>query len=236
MARSRKKTSRNLKLGLLLFLSMLMAVNVIGQVLSKIPTSGKTIKDFIPKGYDTLAVAKGDLNKDKRDDLVLVLRPDWELSEIEITEDSARMEPRLLIVLLNSGEGFKVAGKSQGAVLCESCGGVFGDPFSGIEINNGVLLIHHYGGSSWRWSSTHKFRYQQTEFVLIGETKSSYSNVEHCDELGDFLGTNYKDINFVTGDYEEKKIASDKCKLLVNKKGKMVKMPLQKLNTFNLEN
>ena len=47
-------------------------------------------------------------------------------------------------------------------------GGMMGDPFGEIEINNGILLISHNGGSSWKWGHTDKYRYQNGEFYLVG--------------------------------------------------------------------
>src|SRR5688572_8259476 len=43
-------------------------------VLSKIPASGASYSAFVPAGYDTLAVTRGDLNNDKLEDLALVLK------------------------------------------------------------------------------------------------------------------------------------------------------------------
>ena len=86
-------------------------------------------------------------------------------------------------------------------------------------IDKNILIVSHYGGSAWRWSITDKFRFQDNDWYLIGETKNSYWVVERCDKLNGFAGTDYEDVNFVTGDFEIKKISQD-CKLLENKKGK----------------
>lgn len=47
-----------------------------------------------------------------------------------------------------------------------------GDPYAGIEMNNGILIIYEEGGSSWKWSRTDKYRYQDGEFYLIGYTEN----------------------------------------------------------------
>ena len=125
--------------------------------------------------------------------------------------------------------------KSEKAILCKDCGGIFGDPFAGIEINKNVLSINHYGGSNWRWGYTHRFRYQENDFFLIGQTSNSYWSVENCDKLNDFAGTKYEDINFITGQYEKKEISED-CKLLENKKGKRKIEQLISLSNFEIDN
>ncbi len=49
-------------------------------------------------------------------------------------------------------------------------GDMMGDPFEGIAIESGILKIHHFGGSSWKWRETHKYRFQNGDFFLIGRT------------------------------------------------------------------
>lgn len=190
---------------------------------------------FIPKDYDTLQVAKGDLNRDGIADVVLAVYPIWEKNK-DITKeiDIDSLPQRLLIVLFNTKKGYIQAALSQKAILCIECGGIFGDPFAGIEITKNVLFIQHYGGSAWRWSYTHKFRYQNKKFYLIGQTINSYWNVKNCDKLNDFAGTEYEDINFITGQYERKKI-SENCELLENKKGKRNTKSLISLSGFDID-
>jgi len=165
-------------------------------------------RSFIPNDYDTLddGVARGDLNKDGIEDIAMVLGPNWEKNEDwrERGPDS-NAAPRLLIILFGKNSGFVQVTKSEKAILCKDCGGIFGDPFAGIEINKNVLSINHYGGSNWRWGYTHKFRFQDKDFFLIGQTKYSFLAVENCEKLNDFAGTKYEDINFITASMKRRK-------------------------------
>jgi hypothetical protein len=201
-------------------------------VLSKIPASGASYSAFVPTGYDTLAIARGDLNNDKLEDLALVLK--------SVKEDDKDADPnveppgRLLVILFKDSQGYITAAKSDSVILCFGCGGIFGDPFAAIEIRKAVIIVDHYGGSSWRWSYTHRFRYQQNDFYLIGETSRAFSSVRYCDKLKDFVGS-LEDVNYLTGQFEEKEI-TEECKLKVNKKGKRKVEPLRKLSDFNIEN
>jgi len=195
-------------------------------------------RSFIPNDYDTLddGVARGDLNKDGIEDIVIVVGSKWEQDEnwSEKASDS-NVAPRLLIILFGTDSGYVQIVKNDKAILCKDCGGIFGDPFAGIEINKNVLSINHYGGSNWRWGYTHKFRFQDKEFFLIGQTKYSFLAVENCEKLNDFAGTKYEDINFVTGHYEMKEISED-CKLPENKKGKRKIEQLISLSNFEIDN
>lgn len=203
------------------------------KVLSKIPVKGSSIAALIPSGYDTLQTSTGDLNKDNVDDLVLVLRPIAEDTVEPGLDDS--LPARLVSIYFKKGEQYELAGRSDGAILCKTCGGVFGDPFALIAIKKGVIVIDHYGGSNWRWAYTNRFRYQDNDFYLIGSTELSYFSAERCKKLNDFAATNLKDINYLTGDYVEKEISLE-CVLKKDKKGKMAKKPLTKMVDFILEN
>lgn len=193
----------------------------------------KDFHSFIPKDYDTLAVAKGDLNKDGIEDAVLVLYHNWEKKEDWMQQDGDSMPQRMLVILFGTENGYKQVAQSTKAILCKTCGGIYGDPFEGIEIGKGLLTIYHYGGSAWRWAYTHKFRYQDGQFYLIGSTHNSYWDVKNCDKLNDFAGTDYEDINYLTGQFERKRI-SENCKLLENRKGKRPIKPLISLAKFTV--
>lgn len=212
-----------MKMGLLLW-ALLTSWVVRAQV---VPATGHTLASFIPPGYRVLPEgrATGDLNGDGRPDKVLVLRPLLEDQPDRIDPD---MPGRILLILLGTPTGYTLAAQSSRIMLCRGCGGIYGDPFASLDIKNGILTISHYGGSSWRWSITSKFRYQQGSFYLIGET-TDYGRAEgNCEGLAGPAGQNYRDTNFVTGDYEVEKISED-CKLLLHKRGKIKPAPLRKL-------
>ena len=195
----------------------------------QIPKLAKNIMDFIPKDYDTLATVRGDLNKDSKEDIAMVLINKNE-SNFEMNKEPAR----LLIILFKNKNGYALATSSNKAILCKHCGGVFGDPFDNINIQNNILFIEHYGGSSWRWSYTHKFHFQNNNFYLISQS-STYSNANnYCDQLDENAGLNLEETNFTTGQYLHKKISNEGCKLLINVKKKVAIKPLHKLSTFNI--
>ena len=146
-------------------------------------SQSKSSFSFIPKDYDTLlyGVAKGDINKDGIEDVVLALYHKMEQSYEEIDTDS--IPPRRLIILFGSKNGYSKVAESSVALLCKSCGGMYGDPFVGIEINKNVLTIYHYGGSAWRWSYKHKFQIRNGVLSLIGRTHEYYYNAGDCEKL-----------------------------------------------------
>ena len=42
-------------------------------------------------------------------------------------------------------------------------GGVYGDPYDGILISDGRLVVKAYGGSNWRWGFTNIYEYEKGE-------------------------------------------------------------------------
>ena len=192
-----------------------------------IPSAGTAVKDFIPSGCDTLAAMSGDLNRDGKSDMVLAL--------ITKGETDTGEADRLLLILFKTARGYSVAAKTTDVLMCKGCGGVFGDPFAGIDIDKNVLTVHHYGGSAWRWSEDLKFRYQHNDFYLIGKENYSYWDVKMCEKLDDFAGTDREETNFITGDHYVKKI-SENCKLITDKKNKLKIKPLVKLADYKTDN
>lgn len=199
-------------------------------VLLNIPDSGRTVYDFVPKDYVFIDSAFGDLNKDKIDDIVIALK-----HKDEDTFEMDEEPKRILLVILRSKGVLKVIGRSENVLMCRNCGGVFGDPFASIDITKGVLSIHHYGGSSWRWANTQKFRYQRSGVFLIGSTTDSFWILSDCNGngVGD-AGRKYRDVNFVTGD-EEIIERTEECKLIKHTRQKIKKEPLVKLEAYNFE-
>ena len=201
-----------------------------------ISASGPMPASFIPRGYRQLPEGRvtGDLNGDGRPDVVLALAPVAEVSQALATdENEAHLPPRLLLVLVRTATGYQLAADARRAILYRGCGGMYGDPFAGLSIAKGVLSIHHYGGSSWRWAVTGKFRYQRGDFYQIGETYSLLQvSAEECPALPDRRpGEVYRDTNLLTGTYESVKVSED-CELLENRRGRQPRRPLRKLTIY----
>jgi hypothetical protein len=219
------------KLWLLILTLYFSCINCYSQdntvALSHIPQSGKATTDFVPTGYDIKATASMDLNNDNLQDVVLLLR--------DRREDTAqpgsdiRGANRLVLVLLKTTDGYKLAVKSGEIVMCKDCGGVFGDPFSSIGVANGAVVIVHYGGSSEKWSATRRFKYRDGDFYLAGKTDAAFFGNDFCQKQNQPSYTS-TDINLLTGDREVEELTKD-CKQ-TKKKDKIKKEPLIKMADY----
>lgn len=104
----------------------------------------------------------GDLTNDKIDERIIVT---------ELAEKGEYGKIRLLQVFTKKNNKWTELARSKSAILASESGGMMGgDPFisKSLKIANGILEISHDGGSSWKWFVTHKFRYQNKKFELIG--------------------------------------------------------------------
>lgn len=103
----------------------------------------------------------GDLTNDKVDERVVVT---------ELAKEGEYGKIRLLQIFTKKNNKWIELANSKSAILESESGGFSGDPFisKSLKITNGILEISHDGGSSWKWFITHKFRYQNNKFELIG--------------------------------------------------------------------
>lgn len=121
-------------------------------------------KQFQPKGSTINETIDGDLDGDKTPEKVIVYN-------IPTKNDSGDL--REIQILKNINNKWMILEKSRNAILGSKDGGMMGDPYMGTTIKNGILIIKHYGGSSWRWADTDKYRFQNGHFELIGNISES---------------------------------------------------------------
>ena len=118
------------------------------------------VKPFVEAGTKAIAVEAADLNGDGRGDFVLVL--ERENPSKDANDFPVRQRP---LLILTRGEDGKLseAKRNELLVMCSQCGGVFGDPFEGVEVGRNTFTVHHYGGSNWRWKYSYKFNYSRID-------------------------------------------------------------------------
>ncbi len=189
---------------------------------TKINSSGKSLNDFIPKDWKLISKVQGNLNKDKLKDIAAVIEYTGEYND-----DEAEMsgKPRILFIIFKTKDGtYKLSVQSATIIMREGTGGVYGDPFDGMEYSRGSLVINFYGGSSWRWGYTYRFRYQNKGWFLIGETDETYNiNTGESETI---------DSNFLTGKQITTSINKNGKKEVVTRK--IEKKKLKKLINFKL--
>lgn len=111
---------------------------------------------FVLPDTRALCAADADLNGDGLRDYLLVLE---KVSERGYDPGKEQGERPLLVLVRQPGGALRVAARNDRVVYCAVCGGIFGDPFEGIEARAETFTVYHYGGSAWRWRADYTFRY-----------------------------------------------------------------------------
>jgi hypothetical protein len=168
----------------LLSISSLLIIN--GITIPVIKDKGKNFEEFIPKGWKVIKKIEGDFNKDKLIDVAAVIESE------NINKNDTDEPPRILFILFRQADGsYKLSIQNAKAVFKSDDGGVFGDPFAGLTLDRGSMLLDFYGGSAERWGYSFRFRYQDNGWFLIGATINS-NNVNTGEGAT-------KDFNLLTG-------------------------------------
>ena len=150
------------------------------------PEKASKVEEFIPKGWKSIIIKKGDLNKDKIDDVVLVIEKNdpKNFKKSESTYETSvvhNFNPRIILVLFKdknsqynlvakNEDGFIVSeGKSYEEGF-EKLASPNNDKLSdSIAIKNNILHIYTYFEATRSSNSTeYIFRYQNNRFELIG--------------------------------------------------------------------
>ncbi|MGD8170811.1 hypothetical protein ACQEXU_04065 [Vibrio sp. TRT 21S02] len=134
--------------------------------------SGTCLAEPEQESAKVLAEAFGDLDKDGKEEKVIVI-------DNGLPTDMGTA--RSILIYKQMPQGWKLWHTNDSAVLPSLHGGMMGDPFTGIDVERGALVIRHFGGSNQKWSYVHRFRYSNklNDWQLIGATVE-YGLIE-CD-------------------------------------------------------
>ena len=212
-----------------LFFSFLLFIFCSFNLLAEnFPQKASNIEDFIPKGWKSIIVKKGDLNKDKIDDVVLLIQKN-DPKNFRKVEDGTNLDfnPVVMLVLFkDTNSQYNLVAKnekgffpSEGKAHEEVLETIVDE--DSITIKNNTLRIYTFweGIRASASSTNYVFRYQNNRFELIGlEIINSGTN-------GDDLEFNTYSINFSTKKLiktkETDKLGSDE-KSKIEKKEKTI--------------
>ena len=137
------------------------------------------VAPFVEKGTRAVTLERADLNNDGREDFILVL----EKEKPDLGKDDLPVNQRPLLILARGADGkLTLAKRNERMILCPECGGIFGDPFEGVEVGRNTFTVNLYGGSAWRWSYRYTFNYSRRDntwqLVRVEETTFHTSDPE----------------------------------------------------------
>ena len=139
-------------------------------------------KDYESQGWRVIGQASGDLNRDGREDIALVIEAPDGLTEPAnacSADDDYSDAPvrRLVIAFAEPDGGYRRAADEPRVVLRADEGGVMGDPFEEVSIGNGSVVLDFYGGSRWRWALTLRFRHDDGDWRMTGMTDTQTDSI-----------------------------------------------------------
>ena len=184
-----------------LFFSFLLFIVCSFNLLAEnFPQKANKVEDFIPKGWKSVVVKKGDLNKDKIDDVVLVIEKNdpknFKKNEESYQTSPENHNPRIILVLFKdknskyalvakNDKGFIISpGEAYESGLQNLESPDFDNDLSkSITIKNNTLRIFTFAELTRSSSSSiYIFRYQNNRFELIGlENQNVFGNAEYMD-------------------------------------------------------
>ena len=164
------------------------------------PKKADKIEDFIPKGWKSIIIKKGDLNKDKIDDAVLIIEKN-DPKNFKKIEDSSRsnpvnFNPRIILVLFkDKNSKYTLVAKndknfivSPGYASEEELETLdspdYNDNLSkAVTIKNNTLHIFTLADYvKYATSTIYIFRYQNNRFELIGlDAQNISGDTEYVD-------------------------------------------------------
>lgn len=127
-----------------------------------------SIAQLIPSTHVLSESIQGDLNGDKINDYVLIIKGTKKNAIIKNTSNEILDRNRRgIIILLSNNNGHQVSLRNTECFSSENeDGGVYYPPELLVEIKNGNLKINYLHGKYGYWSYT--FRFQKSHFELIG--------------------------------------------------------------------
>jgi hypothetical protein len=158
------------------FIALCVAALIITAQQSEIKIPSE-VAPFIEGGTKVIAVERGDLNGDSREDFILALEKENPAKD----EHGYPVYQRPLLILLRGADGkLTLANRNERIIMCSQCGGIFGDPFEGVIAGRNTFTVEHYGGSAWRWRYSYKFNYSRIDrtWHLVRVEEDSYHTSE----------------------------------------------------------
>lgn len=117
--------------------------------------NNQKLNRYIPQGYTLLDSKSGDLNQDGYTDYIIICKSS--------NENEEEIQRPLLILHGQANGSLKLIARNDNIVMCAQCGGMIGDPYTGMTLKKNFFSIEHEGGSNDQWTRIITFKYNLDE-------------------------------------------------------------------------
>lgn len=195
-----------------------------------LPTQGKNISAFTPRYWTVRDSTCCDFNKDGLEDMAIVLQTKQPVPLSDTTGFSTQpFYPKILAIALQQPCGSFQLSCSETKLFGTCNWGVQGqDPFQKLSQRRNTLGITFMTGGTMRNTLTYYFKFQDTDWMLIGAESYQYW-AGHTDDKEAFYN---EVLNLVTG-VREASFEDGNHKRTSYKKTIFKKQPLIRLSEFS---
>lgn len=120
----------------------------------------------LPENASVLDVCIGDLGNDGTQDIAVVVQTPTSAVSVFTDDQYEYLSRSLYIFTETSTNCFVCTQQNNDIILSNNDGGMYGDPYAGIVITDGKLIVSDYGGSSDRWGNDYIFEQTGQELLL----------------------------------------------------------------------
>lgn len=185
----------------------------------KLKPIGHKISEFLPEEWILFDSVSGYLNNDALIDYAVVFETKKMVSYNNRDGYEQLDKPRIFAILFSDDrDSLLLSVQSNTLILTSTEGGMMGDPYQGIEIQNGRVYTGFWGGNRVKWHLSHCFKLDANIWQLVsvsgGGGNSELS--ESCDynlETGNFnyeyLEEKYFEVNDSTALIKKEKYSKN---------------------------
>lgn len=178
---------------LLKYALLLVFFSLLGCVKKSQPTA---FEELLQEGHEVFY--SDTLRFDQKEFVVAALKLQNEDSLMQVSDEGI-LRPLLILEKQSSGS-FDIALRNDKVILCASCGGAFGNPLEGIEINEKELLIYHHAGSRYRWTRHLSFKFMEDPngWFLTSDKGFSFDSFDPEGDMKEVIYTQIEPENMVS--------------------------------------
>ncbi|MDN4165741.1 hypothetical protein QWY31_09520 [Cytophagales bacterium LB-30] len=178
------------------YLIVLLTHTCFGQTISR-DIYPESIRKEISLNWIVRDTTSGDLNKDGRTDIALVIQNNnknhYKIENNGLGYDSINENERYLLIFFKTNTGYTLFNTID-SIIPEHDSPTISDPYSGIMISNGLLHVgYHYWANAGSWlmfNTEYIFQFLNEDFFLIG--------IEHDSMDRGTMEREKVSINFIT--------------------------------------